>query len=124
MSYRYFNPNPKSNSAGDCVVRMISRITGMSWLDAYLAIVEKGIELGDMPSANHVWFDYLRDLGFKRHVIPDTCPACYSFEDFALDHPKGTYVVGTGTHVATIIDGTLYDSWNSLREVPVFYFSR
>jgi hypothetical protein len=40
------------------------------------------------------------------------------------DHPHGTYVLGFGGHVATVVDGTLYDSWNSLQEIPQFYWTK
>ena len=124
MRYRYYNPNPKKNNASDCVVRMLCAITGKPWVDCFLDLTEKAIEIGDMPSINATWMSLLRDMGFKRYVIPDTCPSCYNFEDFCIDNPVGVYVIGTGTHVATVKDGILYDSWNSLGEVPIFYFRR
>ena len=124
MRYRYYNPNPTTNTASDCVVRMLCAITGRPWADNYLDLVEKGMELGDMPSVNRVWFALLKDMGFKRFIIPDTCPNCYTIEDFCIDHPKGLYIVGTGSHVAAIDDGVVLDSWNSLNETPLFYFRR
>ena len=124
MRYRYYNPNPIKDTASDCVVRMLCKVTGLTWAESYLALVEKGLEVGDMPSVNSVWVAFLRDMGFKRFVIPDNCPDCYTIEDFCIDNPKGLFVIGTGSHVATIEDGTLYDSWNSLGEVPMFYLRR
>lgn len=124
MNYKYYNPNPKSNSAGDCVVRMLCKVTGMPWVNAYISLVDRAISLGDMPSANHVWWAYLEDLGFKRHIIPNTCPYCYTIDDFAKDNPVGTFVVGTGTHVVAVENGNYYDTWNSGDEIPLFYFSK
>lgn len=124
MRFRYFNPNPIKNNASDCVIRMLTLVTGKSWVDCYLDLVEKGLEMGDVISSNIVWGAYLRDLGFKRHIIPNTCPNCYSIEDFCLDHPHGLYVVSTGTHVVGILDSYFYDSWNSGRETPIYYWSR
>jgi hypothetical protein len=45
-------------------------------------------------------------------------------EDFAKDHPSGTFVVGTGNHVATVKDGLIWDSWDSSQEIPVYYWSK
>ena len=65
----------------------------------------------------------LRHKGFKRHTIED-CPDCYSIEDFCQDHPKGVFVIGTGTHAVAIIDGCYYDAWQSGREPVVYYFEK
>ena len=103
---------------------MLTLVTGKSWVDCYLDLVDKGLEIGDVISSNIVWGAYLRDLGFKRHIIPNTCPNCYSVEDFCLDHPHGLYILGTGTHVVAVEDGYYFDTWNSGRECPIFYLSR
>ena len=58
--------------------------------------------------------------GFSRESIPNTCPECYTAGDFAEEHQKGTYVLGFGGHVATIVDGDLYDSWDSSEEIPQY----
>jgi len=34
--------------------------------------------MSDMPSANRVWMAYLKKIGFKKYLIPDTCPDCYT----------------------------------------------
>ena len=65
-----------------------------------------------------------KEKRLRRRTIPDDCPDCYTIEDFCKDHPKGTFVIGTGSHLATVIDGTLFDSWNSLAETPVYYFEK
>lgn len=51
-------------------------------------------------------------------------PDCYNVKDFAQDHPKGRYVVGTGTHVIAVIDGNYYDTWDSGEEIPVYYWEK
>jgi hypothetical protein len=79
--------------------------------------------LGDLPSSNAVWSSYLRHKEFKRHTIED-CPDCYSIEDFCQDHPKGIFVIGTGSHAVAVVDGCYYDAWKSGRETPVYYFEK
>ena len=80
--------------------------------------------MGDMPHSNSVWGAVLRENGFKREAIPNTCPECYNAEDFCNDHPEGTYVLGFGRHTATVKDGILYDSWCSLEEIPQYYWKK
>ena len=122
--FRYYNPNPIKNDASDCVVRSLCRVTGKPWAEQFLDLAEKSLELGDMPSVNVVWLSYLRDLGFKKAIIPNTCPDCYTIEDFCIDNPVGMFVVGTGSHVVTCVDGFLYDSWDSSMQTPIFYLRR
>lgn len=78
----------------------------------------------DLPSSDAVWGAVLRDYHFKRHSLPNSCPECYTARDFAVDHPRGVYVLAFGGHVATVRDGELLDSWNSENEVPIYYFRR
>ena len=120
--FREFNPNPVANRTGDCAVRAIAKALGISWEKAYVMLCVNGFIMGDMPNANAVWAAVLRQNGFKAQTVPDECPACYTADDFCEDHPQGTFVLGFGSHVATVIDGTLYDSWNSSQETPIYYW--
>ena len=122
--FREYNPNIDNNKAGDCVIRAIAKALDKTWDEAYIGVVAKGFELRDMPSINYVWGSYLKDNGFKRKVVPDTCPDCYTVNDFANDHPKGCFILATGSHIVAVCDGDYYDAWDSGNEVPVYYFVR
>ena len=115
-----FNNNPVQRRVGDCAVRAVSVALDTDWETAYAMIAANGFQMGDMPSSDAVWGSVLRQHGFKRAAIPDSCPDCYTARDFAQDHPVGTYVLGFGGHVATIKDGTLYDAWDSSNEIPTY----
>ena len=122
--YVEFNPNPCKRSTGDCVVRAIAKILGMTWKQTYVELTEQGLKDCDIISSNEVWGNFLKNNGFKRYLIPDTCPNCYTVNDFCKDHPYGEYVLATGNHVVAVVDGSYYDAWDSGREVPIFYFKR
>ena len=118
------NPNPASNLVGDCVIRAISILLNKSWDYVYDEVTLQGKLMFDMPSSNAVWGAYLHDLGYKRKVIPNTCPNCYSIVQFCEDNPQGKYLLATGTHVVTVIDGDYYDTWDSGDEIPIYYFTK
>ena len=122
--WRKFNNNPVGRLVGDCSVRALSIALEVPWEMAYLMSAINGYKMGDMPSANSVWGAVLRENGFYKHVIPNTCPDCYTFAEFCEDHPEGVFVIGTGTHVATVVDGVLFDAWDSSNEIPIFYWSK
>ena len=116
--YVEYNPNPAGRMVGDCAVRAVARALDVDWETAYTMIAKNGFMMGDMPSSNSVWGAVLRQNGFSRRSIPNACPDCYTAEEFAADNNEGVYVLGFGNHVATIINGNLYDSWDSSKEVP------
>ena len=122
--YVYFNPNPVGRMVGDCSIRAIAKALDISWEDAYAKVAANGFRIGDMPSSNSVWGSVLRQNGFYRKSLPDLCPDCYTAEDFCKDNPTGVYVLGFGGHVATIVDGVLYDSWDSSKEIPQYFWSK
>ena len=124
MAYIYKNPNPLKKRVGDCVVRGISILTDKSWVYSYICIVVQGLKMYDMPSSNDVWGTYLHENGFKRYVIPDTCPDCYTVNQFCLDNPDLTGILATGTHVIAVCDGNYFDTWDSGDEIPIYYWRK
>lgn len=122
--WRQFNPNPVSRNVGDCSVRAVSAALGVDWETAFAMIMSNAFQMGDMPSSNAVWGSVLRQHGFKRSVVPNSCPDCYTAEQFAADHPDGIFVLGFGDHVATVKDGVILDSWDSSKEIPQYFWWR
>ncbi|MBR0090245.1 MAG: hypothetical protein IJP92_00885 [Lachnospiraceae bacterium] len=124
MAYIYFNENPLGKSTGDCTVRAISILIGKDWDDIYWDLCEVGYYMAEMPSTNSVWGEYLKENGYVRENLPDTCPICYTIEQFCKDHPMGKYAVATGTHVVAVVDGNAIDAWNSLMETATYFWRR
>ena len=122
--YVPYNPNPYHKRVDDCVIRGIAKVLGKDWNTVYLGVALQGFTSKNMPSSNAVWGEYLRHKGFRRYAIPNSCPACYTIADFADEHPKGRYILATGSHVIAVVDGDYYDTWDSGEEVPVYYFER
>lgn len=122
--YVYLNLNPENKIVGDCTVRAISLAMDQDWTDTYADLTMVGRFLYDMPSSNSVWGEYLLLNGFRRHIIPNACPACYSVRQFARDYPVGTFILATGSHVVTVIDGNYYDTWDSGDEIPIYYWRK
>ena len=124
MAYIEYNPNPVGRKVGDCAVRAISKALNMGWEAAFIALTINSLQMGDMPSSNSVWGSLLRQHGFRRKNIPDECPACYTVEEFCADNPRGIFVIGTGNHVVTCIDGDWFDSWDSGSEIVQYVWYR
>lgn len=121
--YIHYNPNPYQKVVGDCVIRGITKLTNQTWNEVYTAICLRGFDMKDMPSSNNVWASYLISKGFKRTLLPDVCPQCYTVEDFCRDHGRGLFLVCTGSHVVAVEDGNYYDAWDSGFETVSYYWS-
>lgn len=124
MGFVYFNPNPSRNLVGDCVIRAISKLRDKPWDDVYLGVAMQGFTDKDMPSSNAVWDSYLRNHGYMKFVIPNTCPDCYTVAQFAEEHPTGKYMLATGTHVIAVVDGDYFDTWDSGMEKPIYFYTK
>ena len=119
-----FNPNPKRLHTIDCTVRSICAVTGMDWYSVHDIVCARSRDLCDMPSCDRVWWSVLRDMGFDQRRMLDRCPDCYTVAEFAADNPHGIYVLGPHEHAVAVIDGNWWDTWDSGKTVPTYYFRR
>lgn len=127
--FKYLNLNPSKKHTIDCVIRGVSFVTGLDWETVFLGISVECIKYHDMPEMNYIWASYLRQFGFSRHIIPNTCPICYTVKDFCRDNPYGIYLLvivdyATGGHVVGVEDGDYYDIWDSGNEVVTYYWRK
>lgn len=115
-----YNPNPIKARVGDCAVRAIAKTLDITWERAYMLLCANGFRMGDLPSSNLVTNATLREYGYKKANVPNSCPDCFSISNFSENNQKGKFFVGTGRHVVAIEDGNYYDSWDSGDE-PIAY---
>lgn len=122
MAYSYYNPNPVANNTRDCAIRALAKALNTTWEDSFVRLSAMAFSMGQTMDYNAVWGAVLRMNGFNRAVIPNTCPDCYTVKDFCRDHPVGIFVLDTGGHVATVVDGILYDILDTGNEIPQYYW--
>lgn len=122
--YIPYNPNPTNRRTDDCVIRAVAKVLDIPWERAYIMLSVKGLEMYAWGNSNDVWGSLLRENGFVREIIPNTCPDCYTIEDFCRDNPTGTYVLGTGTHAVAVVDGNYYDTWQSGEQTPIYVYRK
>ena len=122
--YIHYNLNPFGKEEDDCVIRALGLVLDKSWNTMYMDLMIQGFMMKSRFDKNYVWGAYLRNEGFDREVIPNTCPDCYSVADFANDHPVGKYVLATDGHVVAVIDGNYYDTSDTGDLVPLYYWKK
>ena len=120
----YANPNPCRREEPDCVVRAVCLATGQDWDDVHWDLCILSHYECAMPSVNWLWDLYLHKCGFEKFLLPETCPKCVTVREFAKRYPKGTYVIGTGTHAVCVRDGNWLDIFDSADEVPTYFYRK
>lgn len=120
--WQYTNLNPAKKNVGDCVVRAICLATGKTWLSVYDDICLVGRQEYDMPNADVVWGRYLHKLGFEPFILPNRCPQCVTIKQFCQMFPRGTFIIGTGSHAVAVVDGDYYDSWDSGDQIASYFW--
>lgn len=120
MRYQPYNPNPANRNVSDCAVRAVAKALDLSWEEAFVCLCIQGLMDSDLPHANHVWGDFLKNRGFQRGLVPDGI----TVQEFADDHPRGTYILALSGHVVCVQDNTLYDTWPSGNEVVLYYLRK
>lgn len=124
MPFIFYNPNPEGRFVGDCTIRAICKLLDKPWDEVYANTSFQGFLMKDMPSSNSVWGRYLKRHGYKKTLLVDTCPDCYTVRDFCVEHPYGRYLLVLDGHVVTVVDGDYYDTWDSGKEIPDYYWSK
>ena len=126
MAYIYANLNPIRRNTNDCVIRAIALVMDKSWEEVYMELANEGLALYDMMEVNSTWGNYLKRNGFIQAVLPNTCPLCYTLEDFCRDFPSGKYIVATGAHAIAVVGNDYgndyYDTSDSGSEIVTYYF--
>ena len=123
--YKRYNANNRGNNSPDCVCRAISLAFDVSYNSIHRELTQlvkgtmhnyKNIRFYQKVIKNHGGSDFIReeDLILVREWIDK--------------HPDGTYILQTGekagvsNHLICVIDGAVYDSWDSRDQFVVGYF--
>ena len=120
----YANPNPCRREEPDCVVRSVCITTDKDWDEVHWDLCILSHYECTMPSVNWLWELYLKKNGFEKFLLPEACPKCVTVREFARRYPKGTYIIGTGTHAVCVRDGNWIDLWDSCEEVPTYFYRK
>lgn len=118
----YANPNPEKKQVPDCVIRAICIALNKPWLEVSDELYSFARREYSVTCDDNVWGHYLYSLGFEPFLLPFSCPKCVTVKEFTKYYPIGTYIIGTGKHAVTVINGNYYDSWDSGEVVPSFYW--
>lgn len=114
-TYAYYQPNDldlKDNHS-DCVVRAITKLFDITWLQAFDELVPYARKLQSMPNGKMAYEKYLLDHGYTYHGISNKKGSKRpTVESFSLSHKTGRYFLNLANHVVAVVDGKYYDTWD------------
>lgn len=115
-----YNPNPYGNDTGDCAIRAICKIENMSWRRAYNKICRLGKENCLIPNDIRNLIEY---LGNKKYTFFEPANKI-NYKTFAKNHKAGKFYLFSNGHVCACVDGKLYDTFDSNKNVITFYATK
>lgn len=129
-NFKYYQPNDKDlkDKVGDCQVRALSKVLGLSWLEAFDLTIPICRELQTytiFDSELNKTKTAMAKLGFEYTGISNKKGSKRpTVKSFALSHPKGKYIVSVAHHVVAVVDGMYYDTWDSGSKSLYGYYTK
>lgn len=116
-AYRVYNANAQNRNTTDCVIRALSLVYDLDYRDVHNELNRIKRDEGFVAfNSFRTYATFLRRHGFES---TEDISDIVTVDEFADAHPDGTYCVhcknptGSSTHMVAILDGTIYDSWDS-----------
>lgn len=132
-TFHFYNANPKGRITGDCTFRAISTALGKPWEDVVMEMAKQSVETGYSVADKKGIERYLAKNGFVKMPQPKKFDNTkFTGEEFCkvqqrwlsdkschgmrCDHmtisPRIVANIG-GNHIVAIMDGKVWDTWNS-----------
>lgn len=123
-TFHYHNANPKGRITGDCTFRAVSTALGQSWEQTVMEMAELSCKTGYAINDTKNIDRYLQSKGWVKHKQPRKADNtkltgkefCLEIQDdFAWVTGGVKDVVANigGHHIVAIIDGQVWDTWDS-----------
>lgn len=109
--FAYYNPHPDNKHVGDCVKRALTKATGWDYHDVQLALnrYKKVTKTKVFNEAKNFVPFIEKELEGKK--LPQYRNV--KVGEFAKQHQSGAFVAKVRRHVVAVVDGKVYDTWNS-----------
>ena len=125
-TFHFHNANPKNRITTDCVIRAISTATEIPYNKVVMEMAELQCKTGYDDGDKKLYDMYLKSKGFVQYYQPRKADNTkYTGKDFcdrlkedfiwAANAKKLKRIVANigGGHVVAIIDGKVWDTWDS-----------
>ena len=121
-TFHYYNANPKNKITGDCVVRAISVALYQTYEETYQELFLYSLKTGYMLNDKKNYEKYLASKGWLKKAQPKhpLTGNKYTGVEFCLHVQECTFDFSSrmlahigGHHIVAIVNGRVWDTWNS-----------
>ena len=123
--FKRYNANTRNNDVGDCVKRSLSVAYSMDYDEVSRELNQIKRKVGAYAFNDYSVFETFMEKRGDKFRSPEKSSdgsgdRLLTVESFCESHPSGVYLLLVGkrvnkpTHMAAVVNGDLYDSWNSL----------
>lgn len=117
-SFRYYNANPEGKHTTDCTIRAISLISGRKYESVKKGLINyKKISGADIYNNAVNAREYVKSIG----GVWEKTGGKIKVKEFAASHPDGGYVLDMKGHYSALINGSVYDTWDTRSEDLLAY---
>ena len=102
-------------NAGDCVTRAIAIASGIPYEEVYSALSEESVTSPRRGIARAIFHPYILALGFTWTATMAIGSGC-TIHVRASELPDGALIVRLSRHLAAVINGTVYDTYDPARD--------
>lgn len=121
QTFHYHNENPKNRLTTDCVIRAISKATGLGYIETLKQMTEFQILTGYDSKSTKGIAKFLQSIGWQMVRQPRKYDETkYTGKEFCELIKKGkvpnfSNIIANigGHHIVAIINGKVYDTWDS-----------
>lgn len=115
----------RKGSAGDCGVRAMAIALDLSYEECYCKLAQANKDAGGKKSARNGLKKSVYEKVLSRHGwVWHSAPKFEGRKARCGDMPQGRVIVRMARHFAAVIDGVLYDTWDSRDKMVYGYWAK
>lgn len=115
-TFTFTNTHPRrADYISDCAYRALSIATGKDWLTIYDELTALGRELLSPPNDDHTIGVYMDRIAHR--IMVKAAGGRPTAKTVARLDPSKTYVVKVASHLVTVKEGKIRDTWDSSERV-------
>lgn len=120
--FHYHNANPKNKSTSDCVLRALCGVLpNKTYQQISKELFELSMKCGYFMNDKKCYEKYLELNGFRKMKQPKKEDGtkytgeefCNKVQKFSFNYPERMFAHIGGHHVVAIVDGRVWDTWDS-----------
>lgn len=115
--FTLYNPNPtegKKAKKGDCVIRAFAIASDKTWLEAFDILTENARKTYNVPNDNQNYKEVFAQQGYVSTPVKVVKgKKRMTVLDFCKKNSKGRFILRVANHLTAVVDGIVYDSWNT-----------